>query len=91
MTKGTRFEDLFVGVGRRFCSGTVVVSVMCLIAINTNSNGVHGAGNGGFGAELTIDVGKEIFELCSFLIAINTKSLQCFDTVGWAAGRASGL
>ena len=31
------------------------------------------------------------YHLVTFFIRVLSTSLQCFDTVGWAAGRASGL
>jgi len=37
------------------------------------------------------DASLPAHELVIFILVIIMSSLQCFDTVGWAAGRASGL
>jgi len=36
VTKRTKFKNLFVDINRQFCSKTVIISIMYLIAINTN-------------------------------------------------------
>jgi len=46
----------------------------------------------GDGAGNTIEENSSVFSLIQMRYALQcTSCLQCFDTVGWVAGRASGL
>jgi len=42
-------------------------------------------------AEVGFPTADQGFSSIQGTLAVMTLSLQCFDTVGWAAGRASGL
>ena len=59
------------------CTDMVVLLFVMIIVQTTNSFNEY--------CNIIMDITK----LCSFVSFWN--HLQCFDTLGWAAGRASGL
>ena len=57
-----------------------------LRASHTDGKATHGLG------EMTFSLCHLMLTLCmNMFYLIVMQCLQCFDTVGWAAGRASGL